>query len=348
MRSTSVGRSHSATRSQQSRSMASDAPWDGSTMPSQRNKIVIVTGASSGLGLVTARRLAERGARVVLACRNEGRGRAAEAQIIEALKKTGDGAGSVELMLVDVGSLASVKAFATAFAQRFDRLDLLINNAGVGMPVEQKSTDGLAVQFGVNHLGHFYLTTLLFDRLKASPSARVVNISSVLHRRLVDRLFFRSLEVDFSQLATGDSDSPCTRYEKSKLCNLLFTYELDRRLKAANIRNVISVAAHPGTTATPIFDRSIEYYNPSCLHRIAKKITYMCLQGVEMGALPILFAATVESVQSGEYYGPDGFLNFFGYPAREISSPLSYSEAYGQQLWSLSEQLTKQPFSLVK
>ncbi|KAJ0408626.1 hypothetical protein P43SY_008973 [Pythium insidiosum] len=269
----------------------------------------------------------------------------AEARINAVLQEKGENAGSVEVMLVDVGSLASVKAFATVFAQRFDRLDLLVNNAGVGMPVQQKSTDGLAIQFGVNHLGHFYLTTLLFDRLQASKSARIVNISSVLHRRLVDRLWLRSLEVDFSQLATGGSDSPCTRYEKSKLCNLLFTYELDRRLKAANVRNVISVAAHPGTTATAIFDRSIDYYYPSCLQGIAKKLASMCLQSVEMGALPILYAATAEDVQSGEYFGPNGYLNCFGYPAREISSPLSYSESYGQQLWALSEELTKQCFS---
>ncbi|KAJ0411447.1 hypothetical protein ATCC90586_007107 [Pythium insidiosum] len=326
--------------------MTTDDRWDGSTMPPQRGKIAIVTGASSGLGFVTAQRLAQAGAHVVLACRDDARARAAEARINAVLQEKRESAGSVEVMLVDVGSLASVKAFATVFAQRFDRLDFLVNNAGVGMPVQQKSTDGLAIQFGVNHLGHFYLTTLLFDRLQASKSARIVNISSVLHRRLMDRLWLRSLDVDFSQLATGGSDSPCTRYEKSKLCNLLFTYELDRRLKAANIRNVISVAAHPGTTATAIFDRSIDYYYPSCLQGIAKKLASMCLQSVEMGALPILYAATAEDVQSGEYFGPNGYLNCFGYPAREISSPLSYSESYGQQLWALSEELTKQRFSI--
>ncbi|KAJ0409211.1 hypothetical protein P43SY_006708 [Pythium insidiosum] len=324
-------------------------PWDGTDIPSQQGKTVVVTGANAGIGFVVAQRLAERGARVILACRDETRGNAAAAAIDQRLAELKDdndaiATGSVEVMQMDVGALASVKAFAQRLRDTVDRVDLLINNAGVGAPTETKSADGLSIQFGVNHLGHFHLTNLVFDLLKASPAARVVNVSSVAHRMDNSKLLGRSTEIDFDQLATGEGDPGWARYEKSKLCNLLFTYELQRRVAAAKLEQIRSVAAHPGVCHTNIFDETARAYFPRFLLGLLHWIFGRTMQTADMGALPILYAATVESVQSGEYYGPDGAKSWYGYPQLEQSSEASHSEEYGRRLWALSEQLTETSF----
>lgn len=326
-----------------------DAPWDGSQMPSQRGKVALVTGANSGIGFAAAKKLAERGATVVLACRSEGRGHEAEALIAQHLQQyqqeardDDDGVGSVEFMQVDMGELASIFRFARRFRDRFEKLDLLINNAGVSMPSQKRTTDGLESQFGVNHIGAFYLTRLLFDMLKKAPAARVVAVSSIAHR---------SAKLDFETIATGENASSWadfTGYANSKIANLLFTYELDRRLKKKGIRSVKAVAAHPGLTHTAIFAKYIiDWMLPRFLQWLLLKILFaLPFNTVEIGVLPIMYAATVESVQSGEYYGPDSFGGRRGYPTREISTPASYSKDDARQLWTLSEEIVEGRFDV--
>ncbi|KAF1334017.1 Ww domain-containing oxidoreductase, partial [Globisporangium splendens] len=318
------------------------APWDGSQIPSLSGKVAIVTGGNSGVGFEAAKKLAERNAIVVLACRSEERGREAQQSILQHVQQQRSTlSGSerealappqVEFMRLDVGSLASVAAFATQFRESFHRLDLLINNAGVGVVYNQVTEDGFEASFGINHLGHFYLTKLLFDLLEKAPSARVVNVSSLAHRRATIKFD----EQGQLSMKTG--------YGVSKLANLLFTYELERRLRANGIRNVISVAAHPGISNTGIFAKSIYVSAPKILQWILVKLTALLpLQSAEMGALPTLYAATAENVQGMEYYGP-ARLGRWGYPVREISSVESYNEDKGKKLWTLSEQLTKCKF----
>jgi NAD(P)-dependent dehydrogenase (short-subunit alcohol dehydrogenase family) len=326
--------------------------WDGSTMPSMRGKRVVVTGANQGLGFATAQRLALRGAHVVLACRNEARGREAITAIREALAAMDDPAhegGEVELMLVDMGEMASVKRFADALRAKFDRLDVLVNNAGVGGALLQEwCADGYCVQFGVNYLGHFYLTTLVMDLLRAAPEARVVSVSSISHRQDLSRaLYFPDTSLNFETLAYGTGDNSLARYEKSKLCVLLFALELDRRLQAAGIHNVRSVASHPGVCYTSILISESDNVFRSCINALARLYYSLYSQTADMGALSILYAATMPDAKGGQYYGPDGPSNWYGYPALEEPHATARSETLAQQLWDLSEKLTKTPFKLV-
>ncbi|TYZ67975.1 hypothetical protein PybrP1_011883 [[Pythium] brassicae (nom. inval.)] len=313
-----------------------DAPhWDDSEIPSQLGKVAIVTGANSGIGFETAKKLAEHGATVVLACRNEERGRSAERDILTYLATKGLPSSShpqVVFMRLDVGKFASVHTFSDAFHERFVQLDLLVNNAGIGLPAQKFIEDGIESQFGINHLGHFLLTKLLFDLLKKSPAARVVSISSNMHRHVK---------------AAFDSQGrlvPESGYPLSKLANLLFAYELERRLRVNGIRNVMSVAAHPGFSETSAFKTLIETRVPRVLHWLAYLIVKLLpFQSAEMGALPPLYAATAESVQGMEYFGPHRRRQS-GYPIREISSPESYDEEKARKLWAYSEMLVKCTF----
>lgn len=329
--------------------------WDGSDMPSQEGKIAIVTGANSGIGFEAAKRLAARGATVVLACRSETRGQEAAACITQRLQQLNNGkqdaqqpllqrdncaVGSVEVMQVDMGELASIVRFAARFRERFDRLDLLINNAGVSLPVQRRTADGFESQFGINHIGAFALTRLLFDLLAKAPAARIVAVSSIAHR---------SANLNYAPLARGENSRPFAdfpSYANSKMANLLFTYELDRRLRRAaaargqQSSSIKAVAAHPGLTQTAIFARFIEDVLPRVLQWLLLPILFaLPFNTVEVGVLPILYVATVKDVDSGAYYGPDRFGNRVGYPTRETSTPASHSEEAAKKLWALSEEL---------
>lgn len=312
--------------------------WDGSAVPSQAGKVIIVTGSNSGIGYFAARSLAMAGAHVIVACRSESRGRTAEQEMNAYIKEHGDKlAGNVEFMQVDLNNLASVRSFAAEFRRKFTRLDSLINNAGVALPPQPYTVDGFETHFGVNHVSHFLLTSLLIDRLKQAPAARVVNISSLSHRHA---------SIDFDTLVKG-TDQPWARYGKSKLCNLLFTYELGRRLQAAGITNVISVAAHPGVSYTPIADKMIEFLFPTFTHPFFSWLTSKIpFQSSEMGSLPTLYAATVDDVCTGEFFGPDGLGGRRGYPVREVSRPQSHNKEDAVQLWSLSEELIGSRFAI--
>ena len=283
----------------------------------QRGRVAIVTGANSGIGFETARVLAERGATVVMACRNPDKGEAAAARI----RATAGEGGEVILMALDLADLASVRAFAAAVRERHERLDLLINNAGVMMPAQRCETvDGFELQLGTNHLGHFALTGELLALVRETPGARVVTVASLAHR--IGR-------IDFDDLQCEGRYKRLRAYGQSKLANLLFARELGRRLAAAGA-DTVSAAAHPGYTATNLQNTVMTFklFNPVVGQRPAR------------GALPTLYAATAPAVKSGDYYGPGGPFEMRGAPKPAKVSALARDEALAARLWSVSQELT--------
>ena len=265
--------------------------WTSEQIEDQAGRVAIVTGANSGIGYESAKTLAARGATVIIASRNEQRG----SKAMEDLRREVAGA-TVELMLLDLASQASVRAFAEAFKARFDRLDLLINNAGVMMPpMRQETEDGFEIQFGTNHLGHFALTLLLIDRLCATEESRVVNISSSAQNS-------GKLDLDDLQWTTRPFRRMAS-YGASKIANMLFTLELQRRFGEAGVFT-IATSAHPGWTATNL-------QRASLLFRMLNPIFGM---RPWQGALPSLYAAVAEGAEPGGYYGPHGLGNLRGYP----------------------------------
>jgi NAD(P)-dependent dehydrogenase (short-subunit alcohol dehydrogenase family) len=293
--------------------------WTVGDIPDQSGRIAVVTGANTGLGLETARALAARGARVVVAVRDTAKGDTAAASIV-----SGAPGAEVEVQALDLSSLESVRAAADDL-RSLDQVDLLINNAGVMYTPQQKTADGFDLQFGVNHLGHFALTGLLFDQLMAAPNARVVSVSSIGHR-------LRS-KIDFDDLDFSGGYSRVAAYGRSKLANLLFTYELDRRLRAAGVTTA-ALAAHPGVSSTELVR-----YSPAFL-RVLERPTRFMLQSAAMGALPSLRAATDPTAQGGQYYGPAGIGELRGRPRLVASSGRSHDPETQAHLWSVSEELT--------
>jgi NAD(P)-dependent dehydrogenase (short-subunit alcohol dehydrogenase family) len=283
--------------------------------------VAIVTGANSGIGYETARALAKKGATVIMACRNQGKGEAAAQQIRDEKPR-----GAVEMMRLDLGDLDSVRAFADEFKGGYDRLDLLINNAGIMHPPFGKTKQEFETQFGVNHLGHFALTGLLLDLIMRTPHARIVTVSSVAHR---------FGQVDFDNLNAEKGYRANAAYGQSKLANLLFTYELQRKLQAAG-GDTIAVAAHPGWTATNLQQNSglVRFFNR------------FFAQTPDMGALPTLRAATAPDVQGSDYYGPSKRLEMVGYPKKVGSNGRSHDTAVAAELWTVSEELTGVQYNL--
>jgi NAD(P)-dependent dehydrogenase (short-subunit alcohol dehydrogenase family) len=295
--------------------------WQESDIPDQRGRVAVVTGANSGIGYETARALAAKGARVVLACRNEAKGRDAEQRIRS--EATGV---DIRFEPLDLGALASVRAFAEKLITNESRLDLLINNAGVMMPPYGRTADGFETQLGTNHLGHFALTGLLIEPLRRTPKARVVNVSSLAH-------FIGAIR--FDDLHSEGSYSPTRAYGQSKLANLLFTRELQRRFEASGT-DALAAAAHPGSTRTELQRHS----GPM------EAVVRVFSQQPPEGALPTLYAATAGDVRGGEYFGPSGFAGCLGPPGRARSAPRSRDAALARRLWDVSEQLTDVHFAL--
>jgi len=289
--------------------------WCEGDIPDQTGRVAVVTGANSGIGFETARALAGKGARVVLACRDEARGRAAE----QRLGREVPGADA-RFEPLDLGSLDSIRAFAEKLAATEPRLDLLINNAGVMIPPYGRTADGFETQLGTNHLGHFALTGRLLDRIRATAGARVVSVSSLAH-------FIGA--IDFDDLQSERSYSASRAYGQSKLANLLFTRELDRRLRRAGI-DALAAAAHPGSTRTALQRHS------GAMESLVRVFSQLPPEG----ALPTLYAATAPDVRGGEYFGPSGFMGCLGPPDRARSSGRSKDMALAQRLWDVSEQLT--------
>ncbi|RLN50605.1 hypothetical protein BBJ29_002631 [Phytophthora kernoviae] len=308
-----------------------------------KGKVAIVTGANSGLGFETALELARKGAHVVLACRNELKGTETETKLRAQLTNEPN-SGTFQFMKLDVSDLSSVKMFVAEFMKTHNRLDLLINNAGVMGGSYALTVDGYERLFATNHLGHFALTAQLFELLRKSAPSRVVNVSSGLHHR-ADRSFNEdeimvTREENFGQVQT---------YGESKLCNILFTKELNRRLQAAGVEGVVTVSCHPGYVATNL-GTNMAAANSNWLWWIVISIAAMLPGGKspEVGALPILYAATGDEVVGGDYIGPKEKLKNVGNPARPEPSELSMSESAASKLWAFSEKLAHVAFRVVK
>jgi NAD(P)-dependent dehydrogenase (short-subunit alcohol dehydrogenase family) len=296
------------------------AKWTDQDVPAQQGRIAVVTGANTGLGFETATALAAHGAAVVLAVRDVEKGKRAA----DRIAATTPGA-DVTVQHLDLTSLASVRTAAAELRDRLPRIDLLINNAGVMYTPKGTTREGFELQFGTNHLGHFALTGLLLDRMLPVPGSRVVTVSSVGHR-------IRAA-IHFDDLQWERSYSRVGAYGQSKLANLMFTYELQRRL--ADTGTTIAVAAHPGTSDTEL-DRNL----PAPARLVSRVLQPLLTQSPAMGALPLLRAATDPEVRGGQYYGPDGWGETRGHPTIVRSSPLSHDTAAQRRLWAVSEELT--------
>jgi NAD(P)-dependent dehydrogenase (short-subunit alcohol dehydrogenase family) len=301
--------------------------WTVDRIPDQGGRLAVVTGANSGLGLVTARELARAGARVVLACRSVAKGEGA----CDTIGRASPGA-QLELEELDLGELDSVRAFAERFHAAHDGLDLLINNAGVMATPRRRTADGFELQFGTNHLGHFALTALLIRAMEGREDARVVTLSSGMHR--VGRIAFDNLGGERHYFRWR-------AYGQSKLANLLFALELDRRLRAAG-SSVKSLAAHPGWAAT-----NLQYAGPPLFDRaVAHLGNRVWAQSADMGALPTLYAATEPGLDGGTYVGPDGILEQRGHPEPVSMSSAARDEEVARRLWEVSERMTEVRFEL--
>jgi NAD(P)-dependent dehydrogenase (short-subunit alcohol dehydrogenase family) len=299
--------------------------WTSADIPDQTGRVAVITGANTGLGYETAAALAAKGANVVLAVRNLDKGKDAARRIEQATP-----AAKVELQELDLTSLDSVRSAAEQLKSDHDTIDLLINNAGVMFTPKSTTKDGFELQFGTNHLGHFALTGLLLDRLLAAPGSRVVTVSSVGHRFARNGIRFDDLQWDRDYSRVG-------AYGQAKLANLLFTYELQRRLAGTQ---TIATAAHPGGSRTEL-TRNLPPL-VSALTRLVEPL----FQDPDMGALPSLRAATDPSVLGGQYYGPDGFAEQRGYPKLVSSSAPSHDVDAQRRLWQVSEELTKVVYPL--
>jgi NAD(P)-dependent dehydrogenase (short-subunit alcohol dehydrogenase family) len=290
------------------------ANWTTDDILNVKGKVAVVTGGNSGLGKETARVLAQKGVKVILAVRSTDRGEDAAIEIRKEFPKS-----NVEVMKLDLSSLASVKSFAKEFLGRYEHLDFLINNAGVMVPPYTKTEDGFELQFGTNHLAHFALTGLLLPLLESTEDSRIVTISSVAHL---------TGDVNFHDLAWEQRkyDAP-KAYADSKIANLYFTYELARKLNKSSIR---VLAAHPGWTST----------NLQKNWRLFRLLNPFFAQKPEMGALPTLRAATDPDAQSGDYFGPSGWQEVRGYPKKVASNKRSNDKEIAEKLWRASEKLT--------
>jgi NAD(P)-dependent dehydrogenase (short-subunit alcohol dehydrogenase family) len=300
--------------------------WTAADMPDQTGRTAIVTGGNSGLGLETVRALAGAGAHVVLACRTIGKGEDAAREI-----RAGDAGADIEVSELDLASLDSVRAFAERMRAGHPHIDILINNAGVMAPPRGETVDGFELQFGTNHLGHFALTAQLIGAM-AGSDPRVVTVSSSAHR-------FGSIA--FNDLQRTHHYFRWRAYGQSKLANLLFAYELDRRLRAAG-SPIKSVAAHPGYSAT-----NLQFAAPPLIDRIFMTVSNKVIaQSAAMGALPQLYAATYPGLEGGTFVGPDGIGEQRGHPKLVSSSGASRDQKTARRLWEVSEELTGITFEI--
>ena len=302
--------------------------WAADDMPDQSGRVAVVTGANSGLGLITARELARKGATVVMGCRDPGRGERAHTEVVAAAP-----GAAVMLERLDLADLGSVREFAAQVCQAHPRIDLLVNNAGIMAPPRSETADGFELQLGTNHLGHFALTGSLLERLLAAPGSRVVTVTSTMH--WVGR-------INFDDLQRERRYERWTTYGQSKLANLLFARELQRRL-AATSAETRSVAAHPGYSAT-----RLQSTGPGAGGGVASRAWTAMLslgnriyaQNAEMGALPQLYAATAPDVPGGALVGPSSFDQMRGHPTLVGSTRAGSDMDVARRLWDVSAELT--------
>jgi NAD(P)-dependent dehydrogenase (short-subunit alcohol dehydrogenase family) len=299
--------------------------WTEADISDQTGKTFLITGANSGIGYEAARALAQHGATVVLGCRDRARAEAA----VEKIAATNP-SGSSEIIEMDLADLGSVENAANEFLANHDKLDILVNNAGLMATPLGRTAQGFEMQFGVNHLGHFALTAHLMPQILKSGPARIVNISSMGHR---------GGRIDFDDLNWERRGySPWRAYFQSKLANLLFTRELQRRLSASGAE-AIAVAAHPGSSHT-----DLGHENPggllNSLMFAARPLIYLFTQSAAMGALPTLRAATGSQVDGGDYFGPDGIGQQRGHPVKVGMSQRARIDDDAKRLWDVSLELT--------
>lgn len=306
--------------------MNSHQRWSADRIPDQSERVFLVTGANSGLGLATTRALARKGAHVILAVRDEAKGRRAAAEITAAQPDA-----RLEVRRLDLADLDSVRAFATGLRADHPRLDVLVNNAGVMAPPRTLSAQGHEVQFAANHLGHFALTGLVLDLLAAGTDPRVVTVSSTNHRQ--GRIFFDDLSGERKY-------APMGYYNQSKLANAVFGWELHRRLSEAG-SPVRSVLAHPGYTST-----NLQTNGPVGMVKfLFGRLLSPLAQTPDQGALNQLYAATSPDVRGGQFIGPDGMAELRGAPKQVKLAPAAMDAATGRRLWELSEELTAVRFT---
>lgn len=298
--------------------------WTKNNIDSQENKTVIVTGANTGIGYETALALYEAGAHVVLACRNQENAEEAAAKM-----KLQPGKGTIETAILDLADLESVRQFAESFLQQHGSLDLLINNAGVMIPPASKTKQGYELQFGVNFLGHYALTAQLYPALKATPNSRIVTVSS---------LAYLNGSIDFENLKSENSYDPTREYCQSKLANVLFSLELQRRIVRAG-DNVRSIAVQPGANKTELSRHMSDEAFNSAVERIGS------LMEPWQGALPSLYAGVSEKAVGGRLYGPDQNGGYNGYPAEAAITPNGLDQDVALRLWNYAEQETGISFS---
>jgi len=295
--------------------------WTDADIPDQTGRTVLVTGANSGLGFLTSLKLAQHGARVIMAARDLNKGHDAKDRILATRPR-----GQVELRMLDLADLNQVKAFAGRLLAEDTRLDVLVNNAGIMMPPRILTVQGHELQFGVNHLAHFALTGMLLPCLRQSASGRIVTISSDLHKRG---------RIHFDDLAGARRYGRIDFYAQSKFANVLFALELDRRLRAFGIP-IKSVLAHPGYAAT-----NLQMSGPSGVLKLFMHIgNRFIAQPAEMGVLPQLFAATAPEVEGGDFIGPDGPQEKKGHPALVRPIPAAEDAPLAARLWQRSVELT--------
>lgn len=304
--------------------------WTEKDIPSQASKRIVITGANSGIGFLAAKVLAGKNAEVILAVRNEELGNAAA----ESIRREHPQA-KLSVMKLDLSSFASVRQFAELFLQKYDHLSVLINNAGIMAIPHYKTEDGFEMQFGTNHLGHFALTGRLLIALKNSPGARVVTTSSSYHMQ--GKIDFSEIEGSKGYKETKVYNS-MGAYKQSKLANLLFARELQRRFESAGI-NAISVGTHPGYVRTNLHAVGPQL-SGSRLKGVMMKLMSVLAQSPEMGVLPTLYASTSSAIQGGEYMGPTRFFGMHGYPGPAQSSQLSLDAELAKKLWKASEEMT--------
>ncbi|OLZ42155.1 short-chain dehydrogenase [Natrinema saccharevitans] len=304
--------------------------WTAEDVPDQSGRTIVVTGANSGIGLEATRELARNGATVIMACRSAERG----ADAADGIREEIPGA-DLRVEACDLGDLASVRDFA---AQLEAEIDVLVNNAGVMAIPRSETADGFETQFGVNHLGHFALTGLLLENLglETEPDSRIVTVSSGVHERG---------RIDFDDLQHEDDYDKWDAYAQSKLANVLFAYELERRLLTADA-NAASVAVHPGYANTRLQLRGPEQSGSRLRKAGMAVLNTVVAQSAAMGALPTLYAATAPGAEGGAYYGPGGLMNMRGTPERQASSDRSYDEETARRLWDVSSELTGVTYDL--
>jgi NAD(P)-dependent dehydrogenase (short-subunit alcohol dehydrogenase family) len=296
--------------------------WNTDYISDLTGKRVVITGASSGLGLEAAKVLTSKGAEVIMALRSLTKGERAVSYICEKNPNA-----RIRLMQVNMDSIISVKNFTREFLALYNSLDILINNAGVMVPPFSKNADNIEIQFATNHLGHFALTGLLMPALKMVPGARVVTVSSIASR---------SGDIDFDNLDGSKGYSAMKFYCQSKYANLLFGIELDKRLKDSGT-NILSVVCHPGVSATNLASRGSGKEEGT----LFKYMFNMIAQSAQKGTLPLLYAAANEEITGGEYIGPGGFQNMWGYPQKTSEGEKLFNKETANKLWSVSEQLTQ-------